>query len=91
MNATEFELAVQLECTSLADMLVAKNRAYGNSALSPLRIFSKADPQEQIRVRLDDKLSRLARGSAAGEDVVLDMLGYLILLRVAGRMSEEAK
>jgi hypothetical protein len=38
---------------------------------------------EQIKVRLDDKLSRLIHGSAAGEDVVLDLLGYLILLRVA--------
>jgi len=70
-------------CNDLAKMLIAKNAAYGNSALNPLRIFSKADPIEQIRVRLDDKLSRLARGSAAGEDVVLDLLGYLVLLRIA--------
>ena len=40
---------------------------------------------EQIRVRIDDKLSRLARGQAAGEDVVLDLIGYLVLLRVAER------
>lgn len=39
-------------------MLLAKNAAYGNSALEPVRIFSKADPTEQIRVRIDDKLSR---------------------------------
>lgn len=74
------------ECYALRDMLIEKNRAYGNSALDPLRVFSKADPEEQIRVRLDDKLSRLARGSAAGEDVELDLPGYLILLRVARRL-----
>lgn len=68
-------------------MLVQKNRAYGNSALEPLRLFSKATPMEQLLVRLDDKLSRLARGSDAGEDVVLDLLGYLILLRVAQRLN----
>lgn len=70
-------------CTDLAEMLIVKNEAYGDSALNPMRIFSRADTVEQIKVRLDDKLSRLARGSAAGEDVVLDLLGYLVLLRVA--------
>jgi hypothetical protein len=79
------------ECYALRDMLHEKNRLYGNSALDPVRIFSKADPVEQIRVRLDDKLSRLMRGSAAGEDVELDLLGYLILLRVARRLREEPR
>lgn len=66
-------------------MLKAKNAAYGNAALDPIRVFSKAGADEQIRVRLDDKLSRLMRGSAAGEDVVTDLLGYLVLLRIASR------
>ena len=73
------------ECESLKALLLRKNADYGDSAIDPVRIFSKADPVEQIKVRLDDKLSRLSRGSAAGEDVELDLLGYLILLRVARR------
>lgn len=77
------------ECDALKEMLLAKNRAYGNSALEPLRVFSKADPVEQILVRLDDKLSRLARGSAAGEDVEQDLMGYLILLRVARKIKTQ--
>lgn len=71
------------ECDALRDMLLEKNRAYGDSALDPVRVFSKADPVEQILVRIDDKLSRLKRGSAAGEDVEQDLLGYLVLLRIA--------
>lgn len=68
----------------IREMLERKNRSYGDSALSPVRIFSKADAVEQIKVRIDDKLSRLARGNGdLGEDVVLDLLGYLVLLRVA--------
>jgi hypothetical protein len=81
---------IREECAALADMLVAKNRAYGDSAIRPMRVFAKSDPVEQIKVRLDDKLSRLARGSAAGEDVELDLLGYLILLRVARRIEDGA-
>lgn len=71
------------ECAKLAKMLVAKNRSYGNSALEPVRVFSRASAEEQLLVRIDDKLSRLARGDAAGEDVVADLAGYLVLLMVA--------
>lgn len=74
---------IAIACDEIRDMLLEKNRAYGSSALAPVRIFSRASSVEQILVRLDDKLSRLARGKAAGEDVELDLLGYLILLRIA--------
>jgi hypothetical protein len=63
-------------------MLIQKNEAYGDAALNPVRIFSKADPLEQLKVRIDDKLSRLARGDNAGEDVIHDLLGYLIIYRI---------
>lgn len=74
-------------CTEVADMLLDKNISYGNSALSPINIFSKASADEQLRTRIDDKLNRLANGSEyVGDDTVLDLIGYLILLRVAGKM-----
>ena len=82
-EAESVESMIAAECDALKQMLVEKNRAYGNSALDPVRIFSKAAPVEQILVRIDDKLSRLSRGHAAGEDVEQDLLGYLILLRIA--------
>lgn len=69
-------------CQGVAAMLIEKNIDYGNSALEPVRIFSRAPADEQIRVRLDDKISRLARGQAAGEDTEADLIGYLVLLKV---------
>ena len=75
--------AIRTVCADITAMLLAKNAAYGNSALDPVRVFSKASPTEQILVRLDDKLSRLARGHAAGEDVVRDLIGYLVLLLIS--------
>ena len=80
---------IKRECDMICEMLLMKNRSYGNSALDPVRIFSSADSDEQIRVRIDDKLSRIQRGSNAGEDVVIDLIGYLILLRVKQRMGEQ--
>jgi hypothetical protein len=70
-------------------MLIAKNQAYGNSFSDPVRIFSKATPEDGLNIRIDDKLSRIARGQNAGEDAILDLIGYLILKRVLGRL--EAK
>lgn len=78
--------AIAAECDAIKAMLLAKNAAYGNSALDPVRVFSRASTHEQIRVRIDDKLSRLQRGSVFGdEDTVLDLIGYLVLLRIAVR------
>ena len=82
----ETEQAIVDECDGLARFLIGKNRRYGNSALDPVRIFSKADTREQLLVRIDDKLSRVARGSNPGEDVMRDLPGYLILLRVRDRL-----
>ena len=71
-------------CDELKKMLLAKNRAYGDSALNPLRVFSKADGKEQIKVRIDDKLSRISRGNEyQGDDTLKDLAGYLILLMIA--------
>lgn len=77
-------------CNDLAEFLIEKNKAYGDSALSPVRIFSKASSEEQILVRLDDKLSRLARGHAMGEDVFKDAMGYLVLWEVLRRRTSRA-
>lgn len=85
-DLTDTQRAIIEQCDSLKELLLAKNRAYGSSATDPVRVFSRANPSEQIRVRIDDKLSRLARGHALdGEslrDTVRDLAGYLILLLV---------
>lgn len=74
---------IRQTCDRVRDMLVAKNRQYGDSATNPLRVFSKASRIEAIKVRIDDKLSRLQRGKDDQEDTVLDLIGYLILLLIA--------
>ena len=79
------------ECDGIKEMLLQKNAAYGNSALDPVRIFSRASSVEQINVRLDDKLSRLSRGNNAGEDVELDIMGYLVLRRIARKLGDSNK
>lgn len=82
---SDFEEDVSAVLDDVRAMLLAKNDRYGNSALDPVRIFATSGPMEQLRVRIDDKLSRIMRGSSDDEDTVSDLLGYLVLLRVAQR------
>lgn len=82
-DSNGFAEKVHAVLANLEDTLVAKNQAYGDSALNPVRIFSKADETEGIKVRIDDKLSRVARGENYGEDTVTDLIGYLVMLKIA--------
>ena len=62
-------------------MLIEKNRKYGDSALNPARIFSKADNVAQLHTRIDDKLNRIKNAQDdEDEDVIADLIGYLVLL-----------
>jgi hypothetical protein len=76
-------------CDEIKELLLEKNRKYGDSALNPTRIFAKSDSVEQIKVRIDDKLNRLKNAQGdEDEDVVQDLIGYLVLLTVAQRRIE---
>lgn len=71
-------------CHEIAHMLIEKNISYGNSALEPARIFSTADPAEQLRVRIDDKINRIKNNKGfTGDNDIDDLIGYLILYKIA--------
>lgn len=80
----ESAVRIARECDRIKAFLLEKNLTYGDSAGDPMRLFSNASPTEALLVRIDDKLSRVARGSGEypGDDTVLDLIGYLILLRL---------
>ena len=84
MNETESKISGV--CDDIKELLIHKNRKYGNSALKPNRIFSKCSATEQLLVRIDDKLNRIMKGAgllATDEDVVNDLIGYLVLLKIS--------
>ena len=86
MAMNETELKISNVCDDIKELLIHKNRKYGNSALKPNRIFSKCSATEQLLVRIDDKLNRIMKGAgllATDEDVVKDLIGYLVLLKIS--------
>ena len=83
-GALTFEQKVRTVLDDMATLLVEKNTAYGNSALDPVRIFSKADTLEQLYVRLDDKINRVKQGHEfPGDDTIRDIIGYCTLILIA--------
>jgi hypothetical protein len=73
---------IDAKCLALAELLKAKNARYGDSALTPIRIASRASDDAGIRVRIDDKLSRI-KNDPDNKDTWSDLAGYIILLFIA--------
>ena len=80
----EFANKVSTYLLEIRELLIFKNLKYGNSALEPIGIFSKLDPREGLLIRIDDKLKRIKNGSLENddEDVINDLIGYLVLLKI---------
>ena len=76
---------IKTKCKNLQDLLLSKNERYGDSALSPLNVFSSANASSGIKTRLDDKLKRIANAGLVEdtEDTLIDIAGYIILLMIA--------
>ena len=82
----EINVHIKEAADEVVEMRLRKNLAYGDSALNPLRVFSKADAGAGLRVRIDDKLSRIRnQGFDDSEDTLQDLIGYLILYRAGQR------
>lgn len=64
---------------SLTEVLLEKNKRYGDSALNPAGIFNKGGARDSISARLDDKLGRIANAPAPTKNDTGDLMGYLCL------------
>ena len=91
IELTDTQKMIKKECDQIAALLITKNQSYGNSFAEPINIFSKQPPEEQLAIRIDDKLNRLAKGSTfQNEDTILDLIGDLVLLRVLANQKRGA-
>lgn len=81
------------------ELLLAKNTKYGNSVFTNMQIFTRSTLTfiDKIHVRIEDKLSRIIAGfasevdtgSATDEDTIMDLIGYLHILRIAYLIEKE--
>ncbi len=80
----EFSTQVSDVLIEIKELLISKNKKYGNSALEPLGVFSQLSAKQGLLIRIDDKLKRIKNGSLDrdDEDVINDLIGYLVLLKI---------
>ena len=89
-DGVHFSMQVRDVLSDIEGTLISKNQAYGDAALNPIRAFSKASSIEQLKVRIDDKISRIQRGTDfEDEDTVRDLIGYLVLLVIARESTDD--
>lgn len=79
------ESKIVIKCNEIRDLLIEKNRSYGDAALQPLNIFSPHDAENGIRQRIDDKLKRIHNVGLCDstEDTLIDLAGYIVLLMIS--------
>jgi len=80
LNNTQDKIEILFK--NFSEFLKEKNKRYGDSAINPLKIFSKIEPNNPICSRLDEKLQRIMNGEILSKNDVADTFGYLGLLMV---------
>lgn len=80
---TESQNKIVEVCDSMKDLLLYKNKKYGDSALHPNNIFYKGDSTNSIKIRLDDKVGRIKNCEETRINDVADVIGYCTLLLVS--------
>ena len=75
-------------CNNMRDFLIEKNKRYGDSALNPIHVFSKATSDTQIKTRIDDKLSRIKNSGELRKNDCIDLAGYIVLLCIANNWTD---
>lgn len=90
-------------CERLAELLIAKNTDYGDSAFKAPPLVPCLSPAAAILVRIGDKIERLENlakkagelafcvDSETVEDTVADLAGYCILYLIAMQEAQDAK
>lgn len=77
------------ECLTLERMLLLKNSTYNNSLHTEPPLFP-IDTITGIQARINDKLNRIKQVGLTDdtEDSVLDLIGYLVHLRIALKLNK---
>ncbi len=74
---------------AMQELLLEKNKRYGDAAINPANTFSKLSGQDSIKIRLDDKLKRVQSSEETRVNDVCDIIGYCTLLLISMGVSKE--
>lgn len=75
-DCTPIESDIVRVGVEMINLLLYKNREYGNSALSPRRCASKLSANETINIYIDAKLQRIENAEYERMNDWVDLMGY---------------
>jgi len=75
--------------TAIQELLLEKNKRYGDAAINPTNTFSKLSGNASIKIRLDDKINRVKASEEIRVNDVCDIIGYCTLLLISMGVSKE--
>lgn len=84
-HAGDTKYRIEKTISDVQKLLIKKNAQYGDSATKPAKIFSKLGAVESICCRIDDKMMRIKNKGITENtlDTIDDLIGYLVLLKIA--------
>lgn len=83
IDLSDTQLKIKNLCDKISEILLYKNKKYGNSAIKPNGIFYKGNARESILIRLDDKIGRIKNNNdELRVNDIVDIIGYLVLLLI---------
>lgn len=90
-DATPTQRKIREITEAMKDLLLYKNNKYGDSAISPKKVFYKGDSTNSILIRLDDKIGRIMSNTEDKPRVndVCDIIGYCTLLLISMGVTAE--
>lgn len=88
---TDTQLKISEILDAMKDLLLYKNKKYGDSAINPKKIFYKGDSTNSILIRLDDKIGRVMSNpdEKPRTNDVADIIGYCTLLLISMGVTPE--
>lgn len=90
-RATDTQRKIIDVLDGMKNLLLYKNRKYGDSAINPKKVFYKGDSTNSILIRLDDKIGRVMSNPEDKPRVndVADIIGYCTLLLVSMNVTSD--
>lgn len=91
LNTVDTSAKIEQVLDCMKNLLLYKNRKYGDSILNGKKIFFSGTSMDRITLHLDEKMSRIMNNPdpEIRKNDIMDLVGYLTFLLIALETTKE--